>query len=120
MLPHFSCTFEVMNFFRSLWFMRAVVFLLAFMVLRDTITDRDQQAPPDRYSFSQVVVKAAGEQSGDDWEGRFLGLEHNLCKAPVSEIELAIPFTILSINFSTVTSHFRSVPSELPSPPPRG
>jgi|SRR5690606_27221454 hypothetical protein len=109
-----------MNAFRSLCFLRALVFLLTVLVLHDTIIAQDPPASPSSKSLSQVVVMSVDEQGSDDWEGRFFGLEQTLCKGPVYEIELVIPFTVVKINFSNATSHFKSVPSELPSPPPRG
>nr|PZN55704.1 MAG: hypothetical protein DIU61_05300 [Bacteroidota bacterium] len=110
----------MMNFFRSLGFLRAVVFLLSSMVLHDSVITRDQPPVLKESGIAQVIIKAADEHDSDDWEGRFLGLEHNLCKGPVYEIEFTIPYSIVKNNFSNTTSLFKSVPSELPSPPPKG
>src|SRR5690606_42025062 len=64
--------------------------------------------------------KAADDRGSDDWEGRFTSPEAQLFKWPFYEVILVTPFTMVDVNFSGVTTHFTSVPSELPSPPPRG
>jgi hypothetical protein len=100
--------------------MRAVVFLVASVVLHDSIDTRRGPVTSNGHPSAQLLVKAANEQGSDDWEGRFLGTETHLFKAPVCEVDLVSPYSIVTVNFSYAVSHFKSVPSELPSPPPKG
>ena len=101
--------------------MRAAVFLMSSMLLLDSIDTRTPVANGGDSSAHFTFVKAADEPGSDDWEGRFSGTaEVNLCKAPLLLIDFASPFTIVKANFSHAVSHFKSVPSELPSPPPKG
>lgn len=119
-MPRFSRTFVVMNIFRSLFLMRAVIFLVASMVLYDSIDCGSGSVATSSNSSEQVIVKAADDRGSDDWEGRFTSPEAQLFKSPFYEVILVTPFTMVDVNFSDVTTHFTSVPSELPSPPPRG
>src|SRR5690606_7666713 len=105
---------------RSLGFLRAVVFLLSSMVLHDSVITRDQPPVLKESGIAQVIIKAADEHDSDDWEGRFLGLEHNLCKGPVYEIEFTIPYSIVKNNSASSSSLLRWDPSELPPPPAQG
>lgn len=108
-----------MNCFRSVFFMRIVVFLMAFLMLHDSIDTRVVPATPRGDSSIQLLVKAADEHGSDDWERRLFGTETNLYEAPVMELEFVSPYKIITGNFSNVTNQFKSVPSELPSPPPK-
>lgn len=99
--------------------MRAVVFMLASLVLHDSIDMRGGSAARNTDPSVQVLVKAADEPGTDDWEGRFLGLEINLCDSPVQDIDFVSPYKAVTTNFSNPNSNFKSVPTELPSPPPK-
>ena len=101
--------------------MRAAVFVMASMVLLDSIDTPNEPgvtAGSDS-SAHYTMVKAADEPASDDWEGRFSGTEINLYGPLLSAMDFVSPFTIVKVNFSTVTSHFHSVAPDLPSPPPK-
>lgn len=109
----------MMNVFRSLLFMRAVVLLVAALVLHDSVDTRQEPIPTTVESSAKVLIKAADEPGSDDWEGRFSGTEIHLWQAPLYEVDIVSPYTFVTIHFPNTIDRFKSVPSELPSPPPK-
>ena len=104
--------------------MRTIVFFMISMVMIDSVDPPDRTRTikkGDPATHITFVDKAVFEHSEGDKESRTSSTtDAYLYRHPIAGIDfLNRPYVLVKFNSPNATSLFKSIPSDLPSPPPK-